>query len=151
MDIFLDPQTNDIAIKNGKPAIDNGLQTAVYISLFTDARAENDDEIPDGSTNRRGWWGDALEDEPLGSRLWLLSRSKITNDVLGLYETYSKQALDWLISEGAASEINVSATRDLVDRDKIILQIGITKPNGLTETFNFALNWTSQEEGAIAI
>ena len=45
---------------------DDGLMTAVIISLFTDARAHDDDPLPDErvgvSSDRRGWWGDCLPD-----------------------------------------------------------------------------------------
>ena len=68
MDIKL--YSNDIKIQNGILELDNGLQTAIYISLFTDRRIGEDDEIPDRSNDRRGYWGDTLEDEPLGSFLW---------------------------------------------------------------------------------
>ena len=39
-------------------ATEEGLYTAVVISLFTDARADKDDELPAGENDsRRGWWG----------------------------------------------------------------------------------------------
>ena len=58
---------------------------AVTIALATDGRANPDDEIPTpGSTDLRGWWGDLDADTiwggwPIGSRLWLFSRSAITD------------------------------------------------------------------------
>ncbi len=55
---------------------DNSLLTAVIISLFTDRRALDSDEIPDGTRDRRGWWGDSFRERPVGSRLWLLSRER---------------------------------------------------------------------------
>ena len=54
------------------------LQTAMLISLFSDRQAAPGDVIPDGSNDPRGWWGD----NTIGSRLWLLSRSKQTQDTL---------------------------------------------------------------------
>ena len=47
---------------------DNGLYTAVLISLFTDARARDDDALPDVISeedfpNRRGWWGDSTSEK----------------------------------------------------------------------------------------
>jgi hypothetical protein len=59
---------------------DPGLGTALLLCLFLDARAQPGDEIPDGGSDRRGWWADTLEEggQPWGSRLWLLDRAKIT-------------------------------------------------------------------------
>jgi phage gp46-like protein len=62
------------------------LQTAVIVSLLTDRLANADDDIPDGTNDRRGWWADMplpLANAPpardlIGSRLWLLSRRKVT-------------------------------------------------------------------------
>ncbi|EOM5101013.1 phage GP46 family protein [Escherichia coli] len=61
---------------------DNSLLTAVIISLFTDRRALDSDEIPDGTRDRRGWWGDSFRERPVGSRLWLLSREKTLSSVV---------------------------------------------------------------------
>nr|WP_315981893.1 phage GP46 family protein [Aliamphritea spongicola] len=52
------------------------LQNAVTISLFTDARASQ--EEAGNQQDLRGYWGDSeLPDgESLGSKLWLLQREK---------------------------------------------------------------------------
>jgi phage gp46-like protein len=62
---------------------DQALANAVIVALGTDALAGRNDLLPDpDSTDRAGWWGD-LEAEaiwggwPIGSKLWLLRRSKI--------------------------------------------------------------------------
>ena len=57
------------------------LTRAVVISLFTWRRAEPDDnaDVP------MGWWGDtwpAVQNDRYGSRLWLLQRSKLTNQLV---------------------------------------------------------------------
>lgn len=44
---------------------DNSLLTAVIISLFTDRRALDSDEIPDGTRDRRGWWETVSGSAPL--------------------------------------------------------------------------------------
>lgn len=89
--------------------VGNDLGTAVLISLFTDAQAGPDDIIPDGSDDPRGWWGDLGEDRPIGSKLWLLSRSKQTSTVLALAKLYIEQALEWMIDDGIAASIDVAA------------------------------------------
>ena len=139
MDIKL--YSNDIIIQNGILELDNGLQTAIYISLFTDRRIGEDNEIPDRSNDRRGYWGDTLEDEPLGSFLWTLDREKITTSLLNKIDTYSKDALNWLIEDGIASEINTIVERDSKNIEQINIEIQIIKPDEKSESYRYSLNW----------
>ncbi len=97
---------------------DNGLLTAVILSLFTDARAHADDPLPDERvgipSDLRGWWGDCLgvdETRPfsLGSRLWLLSREKELPVVVARAQEYAQEALNWLVEEGRTNKLVVSA------------------------------------------
>lgn len=82
------------------------LQTAIIISLFTDRVARDDDDI-DGD-DRRGWWGDADEENDIGSRLWLLRRQKLTQAVAQKAEDYSREALRWLVTDGVVSSFSVA-------------------------------------------
>ncbi|MBH2810176.1 phage GP46 family protein [Serratia liquefaciens] len=82
------------------------LQTAIIISLFTDRVARDDDDI-DGD-DRRGWWGDADEENDIGSRLWLLRRQKLTQSVAQKAEGYSREALQWLVDDGVVSSFSVA-------------------------------------------
>lgn len=103
------------------------LQTAVIISLATDRRANDDDILPDPlSEDRRGWWGDLNADAiwgggPIGSRLWLLERAKITDSraaqgaTVNLVETYIREALQWLLDLKVASRLDVSASRTAIN------------------------------------
>jgi phage gp46-like protein len=115
------------------------LKTAVYISLFTDRRADSDDPVD--NDNRGGYWGDSLETDPLGSRLWILRRAKITSDTIGLIEKYCLEALQWLIDDNIASQIIVTPERNSIDKFRVDIPITITRPNGVTETLNYSLNW----------
>lgn len=83
------------------------LETAFLISLFTDRIANPDDVIPDGTTDPRGWWGDDAQ-QPIGSRLWLLERVKLTNAVAGRAKDYVVEALQWLIDDGVLTRVDVS-------------------------------------------
>lgn len=70
-------------LDNGSLDETNALATAVAVALGTNGLAGTDDLLPDpDSTNRQGWWGDMDADViwngwPIGSKLWLLSRSSI--------------------------------------------------------------------------
>lgn len=86
-------------------ATDTGLRTAVIISLFTDRRVEADDELMDGSDDRRGSWDDPWR----GSRLWLLAREKQTPRTLERAREYTEEALAWLVEDGIARSAIVTA------------------------------------------
>lgn len=88
-------------------ATGNDLETAILISLFTDRQAARDDEIPDGTTNPRGWWGDLDSDTQIGSRLWLLSRAKQTTETLQRANDYIAEALQWLIDDGVVASFDI--------------------------------------------
>ncbi len=99
----------DLAIAGGDLVADEGLETAVLLSLYTDRRALDEDELPDGGTDRRGWWADAYGDRPIGSRLWLLSREKELDSVLRRAEEYASEALAWLTEDEIAASVEVEA------------------------------------------
>ena len=102
----------DLDFGDGGTAIDDGLRTAVIISLFSDRKAEADDELPDGGKDLRGWWGDIhpqVEEDLIGSRLWLLSRSKQTASVLRRAETYARESLQWMLDDRVATLVEVTA------------------------------------------
>lgn len=120
----------DLAVADGDLAVDAGLETAVTISLFTDRRAEPDDILPDGGSDRRGWWGDAwpaVEGDRIGSRLWLLSREKQAPDVLRRAREYAAEALQWLVADGIASDVQVEAGNPRPGL--LALDIRITRPD----------------------
>jgi phage gp46-like protein len=107
-----DTLTCDLALGPGGLVQDNGLTSVVLASLLTDARAEPADPLPAGVTDRRGWVGDViavLPNDRFGSKLWLLSREKQTEQTRRRAETYARDALAWLIADGAAQSVTVVA------------------------------------------
>jgi len=114
------------------------LETAIIISLFTDRLADEDDVIPDGTNDRRGYWGDGLSlinADKIGSRLWLLSREKQLTNVLRRAEEYADEALSWLLDDGVAKAVMVTATNP---RDGWLnLDIDIVNPDSTTLRFSY--------------
>lgn len=101
------------------------LATAVILALGTDSLAAADDTLPGlDDDDRRGWWGDSDAAEiwggwPIGSRLWLLTRSKITDATVPLVELYVYEALRPFVDRRIASRVVVEAERSTVDRNRI--------------------------------
>ena len=126
-----DDFTFDIGLLGADLASDDGMETAVILSLFTDARADDDDVLPVAGGDRRGWWGDAYADTPgdvMGSKLWLLEREKQTPDVLVRADQYAQDALAWMITDGVAATID--GTASFPAPGWWSLAIVITRPSG---------------------
>ncbi len=102
----------DLLFLNNDIVTDDGLETAIIISLFTDRRASIEDDLPDkDNLDLRGWWGDSTsekDNDKIGSLLWLLERSKTEQDIINKAELYAKDALQWLIDEGIATEVIIT-------------------------------------------
>lgn len=109
----MDPPRMGVSLSGFDMAADDGLHTAVLLSLFTDARASATDLTPDGSDDLRGWWADAwaeIDGDQFGSRLWLLDREKLLPEVAIRADGWARDALAWMIDDGIASDVVVNAT-----------------------------------------
>ncbi|HUO23113.1 MAG TPA: phage GP46 family protein [Caulobacteraceae bacterium] len=127
----------DIALAGADLQMDDGMKTAVIISLFTDKRAPDDVALPDNSGDRRGWWSDAYAEIPgdqIGSLLWTLGRSKQTTDVLTKAQGYAQDALQWLVDDGAASAVAVVTSYPR--RGWMNIAVTIARPSG-TSRYDF--------------
>jgi phage gp46-like protein len=121
---------------------DEGLETAVILSLFTDRLAGEDDELPDASDDRRGWWGDSFADvdgDQIGSHLWLLARQKQTSAVLQRARDYARAALQWLVDDGVARSVEVDAEYPQVGM--LALAVTITRASAGVAQFRFGNIW----------
>ncbi|MCB2200890.1 phage GP46 family protein [bacterium] len=151
----------DLSIVAGDFERDDGLGTSVLISLFTDATARDGDTLPGNDGYRGGWWNDALQGTPLGSRLWLLRRAKLTNDTLQKAKEYAEEALKWMVDAGIASRVTATATRTTDRTDGLDLHVEVVRGAGATRSnvpaaaplssravagpsvFSYSINWTS--------
>jgi len=152
IDFDSDLLEGDLLFADNDLTTDDGLVSAVMISWFTDQRAGVDDEIPNADANqefvnKRGWWGDLvdpiIENDKIGSLLWLLSRSKITQENLTKAVEYGTQALEWMKEDGIAKKINVTSERLLYkDNDYILaLKAEIIKTDGNKLNISFDPEW----------
>ena len=132
MDIFMAQNEDghfDLSVQRGDLVGDNSLGTEIMVSLFTDVRAEKD-ELPPEYRDLRGWWADALlsmqgDEQGIGSKLWLLRRQKHLESVLVQAETYARSALQWLINEGLASAVSVTAENPV--QGMLALKVSVTR------------------------
>jgi len=151
-----DLQACEIAFADNDVVMSQSLLGAVLISLFTDARAADDDPLPDSqSTDRRGWWGDATNTakpgDSVGSRLWLIERERSSDAVVVKAKLYIEEALQWMIDEGVAASIVVEVEKQAIPGSGTLIlayQVKIQKPAGGTETFKFEQEWRATTNGS---
>jgi len=130
----------DLAVASGDLLTDDGLLTAVVVSLFTDRQAEATDELPAGETDRKGWWADATlprltgAPDKIGSRLWLLRREKQLPEVVARAREYATEALQWLLTEHRVDGLTVTAT--VPERGMLQLQVAL-EVDGTTQLSAF--------------
>ncbi|MBU6246473.1 MAG: phage GP46 family protein [Xanthomonadaceae bacterium] len=138
-------QRGDIAIANGDIVMDETLGTSVLLSLACDRVANADDDLPAGA-DPRGWWGDSSPDgvttpPPMGARFWLLRRQSLTTQTRRQAEVMARQALQWLIDNGIATDIAVTSA--LVGQNLGLgVQISRNGPNGRGSSI-YAAKWSA--------
>jgi len=121
---------------------DNGLETAVLISLFTDQRVA-ESELPPGHKSKKGWWGDAFLEKPgdkIGSKIWTFARGKLLPETAAAIQVRARQALEWMIEDGVALTVDVVATLRQEGFIEIVIQIA--RPDA--EDDKFTLFWDGQ-------
>jgi len=135
----------DLAHENGNLIGGSDLRTDLIISLFTWARASEDDVLPDGTTDRMGWWGDsfsAIAGANTGSRLWLLRREKNTAETRKRAADYCREATRHLIDDGVASDIVIDVER--VGLDGVVIKVAVVYIDGGQESFVFDYAWEAE-------
>ncbi|WP_165681395.1 phage GP46 family protein [Metapseudomonas otitidis] len=132
----------DLAIEGGDLVLEEGLQTAAVISLFSDRRARLDDVLPADDGDRRGWVGDAwprVDGDQIGSRLWLLNREKDIPETLRRAREYARESLAWLIEDGIGASLDVQASVPM--RGVLRLELTVNRRDGSTFNHQFDTLW----------
>ena len=159
--IFQDPKTGapfiDWVMDGPDLASENGLATAVLISLFTDRLADADDVVPsmpsslnNGPPDRRGWWGDMPADPSAaagpsaltGSRFWLRAGWPANDQTARRIELDAHEALQWMLDGNIAQSIDV--TTAWISRDTLALHVSIAQrgARGRPELFEYDYVWS---------
>jgi phage gp46-like protein len=134
----------DWSVEAGDLARDPTLETAVYLSLYTEADAPDDVVVPEGVSPHR-WWGNAYWPRvfaalgvdgaglTLGSLHWTLVRAKQTEETRLISIDFTRRALAWMTRIGLAKAVMVDAAWDapgLLAHD-----VAITRPDALVERY----------------
>lgn len=131
-DLVIDEEAGDFAVTQG-------LDSAMFVSLFSDRRAR-EDEVAD-PLRRRGWIGDLVSEIPgdvHGSGLWFFEQARLDDETrIGLRDE-SEAALDWMVIERLARTVEVTAT-SIPDRRRGEIAIRLGHPDGTEDVKAFSL------------
>lgn len=127
-------------VESSSLAQKDALVRSVVISLFTWRRANADDVI---EGQKMGWWGDTAEptvdNDQIGSRLWLLARETITTKTINRAREYCNEALQWLVDDKIASRFVVVVER--LDITSLAIGVTIYRNDGTTLDLKFNNAW----------
>lgn len=117
-----------ITFRSGQPDMEQGLATAVYISLFTEP----------------GWWGNALAptEEQIGSDCPALESRPLVNKTRQDFEEGARQALAWMVTAGVAKAVSAEAA--IVGINRLDLAARIEEPDGTVTNLRYRVNWQGQ-------
>jgi phage gp46-like protein len=128
--------------KRGKP-----IESAVFLSLFCDARAKDYASVVDPDM-QRGWWGDLLNDagHKLGSNIWQLERETLSTATLNMVKGYCELALKWMIDDQIVDRIEIDASLDSTSPETtmVVLSIILYRGDATVADIRFKDFWDAQ-------
>lgn len=136
-------QTNDggeINYINGNPEMTDGLETAVYLSLF----GGNLDDLGTAADDSKQWWGNVDETVPerryrSETQALVLRGFAVVTSNLPTIEDAAQRDLAWLVSTGIAGQIEVEAS--VPGFNRLALEVSITQGDS-----EFAFSFTQAVE-----
>lgn len=123
----------NITVTNGEPVMDQGLETAVYLSL-------------EGSGDR-DWFANEylLPAQQITSRFAKYRQGReLSSGVIATSEDLIKQDLQWLVDVKAASKVD--ATMSIIARNRVEIRVTVDIDGKTLPLSPFQLNWKAQEE-----
>lgn len=143
---FTDFKGGDLVLSGQDLARDDGLESAVLVSLFTDRRADPEQiRAGDDARDLRGWWGDynpPVDGDQTGSLLWLLGREKQTRETLARGRQYAEQALAWMLDDLVARRITV--TTEYGGPGVMHIGVDIERPDATRLRYRYDYEWAAQ-------
>lgn len=124
----------DLVVDGNLFASAGGFETAIPVSLFTDARAPA--ALVSEPQYRRGWIGNlmtAATMRQLGSILWVLDQTRITQETLNVARLAAQDAFQWMLDDGIALGVLVNVTR--ASQVGIIITIQITDTSNVVSRY----------------
>jgi phage gp46-like protein len=106
---------------------DDWLGTGIMISLGTNKRVDGIIRVDNG------WWGESILGKNIGSKLFLLDRSKNISETLQLARQYAEESLQWLVEDGHVRAISQVQASQLADNQYEIRAVLVTLSGEIRE------------------
>ena len=141
LDLAIRQMTNggslfDVGIGEQDLLFTEGMETAVAVLLFTDARAASS-EVMEPSL-RRGWVGNIFAKRELGGKLWLAEQVRNVQEVRNKIKVWAENSLQPLLDDGIVADIEVTVQER--DARSINLIIEILAKDNQREKFKYRLS-----------
>lgn len=120
--------------ENGDIKTADFFDTSLLYSLFGERRASPDEVVE--PQLRRGWIGNNPDFEN-GSKLWLLSQSRLTRGILNRIEDEAFKSLQWLVDDGHA--VSVDQVIASLSDGRVLLDITIRRSRDKVDRRLFTL------------
>lgn len=117
--------------------LSDSMQGAVALSLGCFVRPSNTSTAVVNS-QLGGWWGDALNELPMGSDFYKLFSEKSFLHTAKEAKKIAEKALQWLVTDGVAKAVSVEAE---TSKSGVNLSVQVQKPDGTDDTFVYQVNW----------
>lgn len=105
--LFQTPDGGEVTIANGKLELSQGVEEAVYLSLF----GGNEEDSGREDTEHLQWWGNLTEQDPnrryRSETNHLLRSLPATTGNLRLLEDAAERDLAWMLETGVATSVEV--------------------------------------------
>lgn len=128
MDVRLyqkDGDGGEIEVVAGQLSLDEGLETAVFLSLF----GGNDDDAAIDATLAKQWWGNVEENDATrryrSETQYLLNTVALVPANLRRLEDAAALDLEWMTATGLASFVGVEASMPALNTVKLTVKIEI--------------------------
>ncbi len=129
----------DAVIEDGDLKLTGGMDSSIFISLFTDRRA-NPDEVAN-PMERRGWCGTQYTPDQQGNKgsgLWLYEQRRLSDGVSEGVRMEAYLSLYWKITDRLAKDIDISISKIPEDRT-LKLNAKITAADGGVTNIGYQL------------
>lgn len=128
----------DISFTDGDFTLENGLNTAIQMSIFCEQRLEDSEVTP---LLRGGWVGNVLqpiEGYQQGSLIWTKYQSNMNPELKSVIEGYLNDCFLWMLEDAIVK--NIEAEVNLLANYKIQAKITLTQ-NDDTQTATYYDLW----------
>lgn len=136
--LFHAPDGGDIEYINGVAVLADGLETAVYLSLF----GGNQRDSGRASDDARQWWGNLSESNPArryrSEFQYLLKRLPATTGNMSALQGAALRDLAWMSPDIARS---ISVVLSIPGLNRVTAQIQVVTHDGVYP-FSFSSSWT---------